>query len=968
MLLRCVPRGKKATSMLLGVLLLLNGLTTTKPFASALFPSTTLNPDAACVGDIILVEGSGVPAGYTVYVYWDMVKPWDGASGILNASKSEPSSHFTMSMKVPESTGGLHSVWVGDPVTGSYSQSFFEVKPSLSPANPVVILGDTLEVQGQGFGNASDLAFMLYVSEAPFDLWTAASGTQTDNYEALVRGTLNYSPVKPGSTSFTCGGEALMDTGYGNLESTAGGTGIINYVTGQYTLRFAETHTANAVITVNYGYFKSSPGQITVLSARVKASSRGSFSKSLSFGEVSYGEYLLAAMDSKNNTKVTRLLMCPPITISKSFVDVGDIVSIKGSGFPPGASLETYLEDEHLDSYPCSIVQGGAVDGLGKLSLTFIVPQVPESSTYVLKVRASATISSQRMMQVDKLASLSVSLQSRGDEHTVSLQGYNFPNLPDQTVTITLVDTYQPSTMLKIGSVKTNQKGEITTSFALKLNGGAYYRVIASTVDETVFAEASFQITPLKVQLSSLEGKPGTLVRLTGSGFTRSSHWNASIGEVTLVSSTQGTTTSRGTLMLGAQLPSFRVPQLDSGTYLLVVTDISTGLRFSTIFSVLPAAQPTLINTVYPVPQLTFNKIVKEGEQTCFDASASYDPDGAIIYYMIDFGDGASSNSNKAYHTYSEDGVYKVRLTVRDNKGAESFIEGTITVEDLDPVAGFTANRRLGYKPLTVAFMDKSTSHDGLVQRVWSFGDGATSQEVNPHNTYLIEGVYTVTLTVRERDGDEATFSDTVRVLGDDSQPPVIHHVSHFRTVEGLILEAVVVDNSDIKSVTVNVPGYRSVTMNERPDLPGIYKATLPKLQEATVTITVEDYNSNQAEKDWVIKSGETRTCIILEAGWNLVEVPGTVQSIETHDLADALAEASDRLELYQEAQDLVSYFKSYRIVSIWSFDEYRGYLFYDMTSEYGDLERIEGGISYWIEVEGGSFNDSPLEVYVVYR
>ncbi|TRO49802.1 PKD domain-containing protein, partial [Candidatus Bathyarchaeota archaeon] len=246
---------------------------------------------------------------------------------------------------------------------------------------------------------------------------------------------------------------------------------------------------------------------------------------------------------------------------------------------------------------------------------------------------------------------------------------------------------------------------------------------------------------------------------------------------------------------------------------------------------------------------------------------------------MIEFGDGASSNGNEAHHEYSEDGVYKARLTVRDNKGAESFFEDTITVEDVDPVALLEASRRLGYKPLTVVFADKSTSIDGLVQRAWSFGDGATSQEANPSHTYLAEGVYTVTLTVRERDGDEATFSDTVRVLGDDSQPPTIHHLSSAITVEGLILKAIVADNSDIRSVTVNVPGYQPFTMNERPDLPGVYEATLPKLQGIAVTVTAEDYNGNRAGKDWAITSGETRTCIELEAGWNLVEAPGAVQS-----------------------------------------------------------------------------------------
>jgi len=286
----------------------------------------------------------------------------------------------------------------------------------------------------------------------------------------------------------------------------------------------------------------------------------------------------------------------------------------------------------------------------------------------------------------------------------------------------------------------------------------------------------------------------------------------------------------------------------------------------------------------------------------------------------------------------------------------------------VDPLASFTASRTLGYKPLTVSFTDRSTSHDGVVQWAWTLGDGATSQDANPSHTYLAEGHYTVTLTIRERDGDEATATQTIRVLGNDAEPPTIHDVYHYRTADNIILEALVVDNSDIKSVTVYVPGYRTVAMRERPELPWVYKATLPRLNEATVTILAEDYNGNRAERSWALGSGETRTCLNLKAGWNSVEVPNTISFIEFSDLANALSESSDRLGAYQEALGITGGFQEYRIISLWAYDEYRGYLFYDLISGYGDLERIEGGRSYWVEVTGASFNPSPLEVYVVYR
>jgi PKD repeat protein len=52
-----------------------------------------------------------------------------------------------------------------------------------------------------------------------------------------------------------------------------------------------------------------------------------------------------------------------------------------------------------------------------------------------------------------------------------------------------------------------------------------------------------------------------------------------------------------------------------------------------------------------------------------FDASASYDPDGSILFYVWDFGDGNNVTKQNPTHTYSytQEGSYAVTLTVIDN-------------------------------------------------------------------------------------------------------------------------------------------------------------------------------------------------------------------------------------------------------------------------------------------------------------
>ena len=65
------------------------------------------------------------------------------------------------------------------------------------------------------------------------------------------------------------------------------------------------------------------------------------------------------------------------------------------------------------------------------------------------------------------------------------------------------------------------------------------------------------------------------------------------------------------------------------------------------------------------------------GEEIQFDGSASADPDGEIVAFNWDFGDGESAEGDKVSHTYAEAGEYTVTLTVTDNQEAT----GTATVK-----------------------------------------------------------------------------------------------------------------------------------------------------------------------------------------------------------------------------------------------------------------------------------------------
>ncbi len=150
-----------------------------------------------------------------------------------------------------------------------------------------------------------------------------------------------------------------------------------------------------------------------------------------------------------------------------------------------------------------------------------------------------------------------------------------------------------------------------------------------------------------------------------------------------------------------------------------------------------------------------------------FDASRSRDPDGSVVSYDWDFGDGSARASTvKAEHTYTATGTYTVRLTVTDDKGATGTDVATVTVvSNLPPTAN--AGPDLFVEPGLSVTLDAggSTDSDGtLVAYAWNFGDGTPAGNGRTvTHTYVSPGVYTATLTVTDNRG--ATATDTVAVV-----------------------------------------------------------------------------------------------------------------------------------------------------------------------------------------------------------
>jgi ABC-type branched-subunit amino acid transport system substrate-binding protein/PKD repeat protein len=78
-----------------------------------------------------------------------------------------------------------------------------------------------------------------------------------------------------------------------------------------------------------------------------------------------------------------------------------------------------------------------------------------------------------------------------------------------------------------------------------------------------------------------------------------------------------------------------------------------------------------------------------EDSDISFSSSGSHDPDGSIVDYSWDFGDGQTGTGADTSHMYSEPGTYSVTLIVTDNIGDINMATTTCTVEEVIPPRPF---------------------------------------------------------------------------------------------------------------------------------------------------------------------------------------------------------------------------------------------------------------------------------------
>jgi hypothetical protein len=603
---------KKAITLLVLTTILLS-LVPIVPVSADIAITNTYEDDGVTLkdyghkGQTVAVIGTGVTAGKTVELYWDLVQPWsssDGA-GLLNTSTAEGSGNYEVWFDIPESViGSDHWLWVRDTETGANDFVRFKVNPYVKASSSSGLDGDKVDLDMYGFGDEEDVAIILGNSATNPTATTIAGAETLGTYAGGGAGPWTYSDtlandlIKNGTLQISDATLTAIDQGDGNL-TVAGLTGTVNYLTGEIELEWTADPGLVTLTTNTYQHFDNVDDTCYVVSTGVETSDFGSVSKTATIPDIDdmdYGDYHFYAFNDKGKADSKAFTIGAVITLDIDEGPVGSVVEIRGSGFTTGEWIGDQTDDVVITGDGVADVQCYIVD----LPVTFeeiegtefkveiVIPSVDMDDYDTITVTDDSTLGSPNVASADfeitGEAEIEISPEYGVQGTTISIEGFNFSAIDDEEIALNLyAEGGGGGILVEIDTYDADNDGEFSDTFTVPARTSDTYTIKAEQTDWGIVAEADFRIGMMIVILSPESGPTGKLVTITGTGFTENGEWNATFGDLDLID--DGDVDGTGNLG-DPDIPTFYVPTVDPGVYTLTLLDIDTEIEVEVEFTV----------------------------------------------------------------------------------------------------------------------------------------------------------------------------------------------------------------------------------------------------------------------------------------------------------------------------------------------------------------------------------------------
>jgi hypothetical protein len=589
---------KKAITLLVLVTLLLSMV----PMTFGAVGITALSEVTGDYGNTVEVTGDGVPAGTIVEIFWDDTTiAWNGVRGKLNQTTADGDGTYEIWFDVPEAVAGVHNVWVK--AGSDYDSAAYTVVPRVKTASSSGLSGDKVSTDVYGQAKEKDIALVMASTQGVFTWnWVAAPQVQVplDAGETEYDGNL-AGLVGPTFVVITDGVETFTDDGSGVLTGDQGGSGKINYVTGEWEVEYNTAPVA--LTTVDYVVFTPLLNTAYELSTSGETDIVGSYTKQITIPVAADGSYWIASLDAKGNVGTDDFEIGAVITVSDDEVAVGDVVTVSGRGFTPFGAI-IYANGVTVGGLPAVIddYDGGVdIDNDGEFSFKLVIPQMDDEDDYDISVSDGVKPAATVEVEVTDLAEITVTPDYGPQGQTVTITGMNFPNIKDEDLAIELEIG---GTWIK--DIETDSDGTFSETFRIPAVVDGNYEINVYWNDpagrtRTIQAQDDFRIGSILVLLSDNEGPAGLQVIMSGNGFTPDEGWNATFGDIDIFEDM--VVDNNG--LLG--VPMFYVPQVEPGTYDITVldedTEIAVTVEFTvtdaTSFEVIPSEAPAGYNITF---------------------------------------------------------------------------------------------------------------------------------------------------------------------------------------------------------------------------------------------------------------------------------------------------------------------------------------------------------------------------------
>ena len=168
-----------------------------------------------------------------------------------------------------------------------------------------------------------------------------------------------------------------------------------------------------------------------------------------------------------------------------------------------------------------------------------------------------------------------------------------------------------------------------------------------------------------------------------------------------------------------------------------------------------------------------------------FDGTLSNDPDGDIVSYAWNFGDGSSGSGAVTDHIYASDGTYTAKLTITDNAGASAWDTVQIMVEPDSSKRVYVENIEMALASVpggdvaearvAIVDLDGSPFSGAVVTGTWSGPKSSTAVETTGSDGCAVltslkaKDTFTYTFTVTDVSAAGYTYDPTLNSETTDS-------------------------------------------------------------------------------------------------------------------------------------------------------------------------------------------------------